>query len=201
MKRKRAIPEQSLRKALEAVIGEPALLAADVDWDLKQPCDDCPFLRTSAFHGGVARSLPDYVASIENNRFAHTCHKTDCRRSVDGPKTFKGTPKHCAGALMMLLKTGNGADLQLPLLEALEASKWDGREMTIILTLWLACATINALISAAVLWLDDSHTPQQRRRLIVECAVGSLLAAPLLTVLLLLVLVVMLAVVLTEPLT
>ena len=124
------IPDQVLRDALHAVTGEAALLVSDVDWDLKGPCDDCPFLRTSTSHQGVAKSMPAYIESIHGQRFAHTCHKTDCRQAVDGPKTFKGRPKHCAGALMMLLKTGDGFDLQLPLLESLEAGKWDCREMT-----------------------------------------------------------------------
>ncbi len=123
------IPEKELRAALEGVTGETALLASDVDWDLKTPCNDCPFLRTSPYHEGVAGSLPGYADSIQDHRFAHTCHKTDCRPTVDGPRTFKGTAKHCAGALMMLLKTGNGVDLQVPLLEALQADKWDYKEM------------------------------------------------------------------------
>lgn len=123
------IPPAVLRKALEAVQPGDVLLVSDVDWDLKSPCDDCPFLRTSPFHQGVASAIPKHVEAIQAGAFAHTCHKTDCRPSVDGPKTFKGRAKHCAGALMMLLKTGKGFDLQLPLLQALEQGKFDCRDM------------------------------------------------------------------------
>lgn len=124
------IPPAVLRKAMETVRPGDVLLAADLDWDLKSPCDDCPFLRTSPFHEGVAGSIPKTMEAIEAGAFAHTCHKTDCRPSVDGPRTWRGRTKHCAGALMMLLKTGKGLDLQLPLLQSLEQGKWDAKEMT-----------------------------------------------------------------------
>lgn len=125
-----AIPDNVLRDALEAVAPGNVLLATDCDWDMKSPCDDCPFLKTSPFHQGVAQSLPDYGESIAGSSFSHSCHKTDTRPDVDGPRTFQGTTKHCAGALMMLLKTGRGMDLQLPLLQAMEAGKFDVKEMT-----------------------------------------------------------------------
>jgi hypothetical protein len=124
------IPEHALRAALERVNGEPPVLARDVDWDLKSPCSDCPFLRTSPFHEGVAESLQSYMESIDARRFAHTCHKTDPRPKCDGPHTWDGRPKACAGATMMLLKTGAGTDLQLPLLEAAVAGKLDLADMT-----------------------------------------------------------------------
>lgn len=109
------------------------VLAKDLDWSRKRPCADCPFLKTSPFHQGVAGSLPEYVRSIEDGRFAHTCHKTDNRAEVDGPKNFRGErAQHCAGAVLMLLKTGKTMDLQLPLLEAAERGDLDLAEMTAI---------------------------------------------------------------------
>ena len=96
----------------------------DVDWDLQRPCDDCPFTKSAPYHEGVAGSLENYFASISNNTFAHTCHKTDNRQACDGPKNFKGErPQHCVGAIMMLLKTGKGMDLQIPLLQAMQDGK------------------------------------------------------------------------------
>lgn len=124
------IPDPILRAALAKVIGEEAVLVSDVDWDLKNPCDDCPFLKASPFHEGVAENLVQTTEAIMAHRFTHTCHKTDSRPSVDGPRTWPGKVKHCAGALLMLLKTGNGLDLQLPLLQAIEAGKFDIKEMT-----------------------------------------------------------------------
>lgn len=76
-------------------------------------------MKTSAFHEGIASSLISYLDSIDSHKFVHTCHLTDNNPQCDGPKNWKGEkPKNCAGAIMMLLKTGKGYDLQLPLLQA-----------------------------------------------------------------------------------
>jgi hypothetical protein len=107
----------------------PSLLAKDIDWSRQSPCNDCPFLRTSPYHEGVASSIPDYVQSIQDGNFAHTCHKTDNRDAVDGPKNFEGKTQHCVGAILMLLKTGKGMDLQLPLLQAAERGEIDLKVM------------------------------------------------------------------------
>lgn len=115
-------------KSALCALGE--LLAKDIDWDLTKPCNDCPFLKASPFHEGVASSFPIYCDSIANGTFAHTCHKTDTRAACDGPHSWSGKAKHCAGAILMLLKTGRGFDLQLPLLEAAQARKLDLKKMT-----------------------------------------------------------------------
>lgn len=105
----------------------------DLDWDLEHPCGDCPFLKSSPFHEGVATALVSHCESIDEGKFAHTCHRTDNREACDGPKNWtKGKPKHCAGAILMLLKTGNGKDLQLPLLQAAEAGLFDIHRMAAI---------------------------------------------------------------------
>lgn len=100
-----------------------------LDWDLKNPCDDCPFLKSSPFHQGVASSLPVVMEMIEAGAFAHTCHKTDTRPECDGPRTWGGRPKHCAGAILMLLKAGDGKDLQRPLIRAIDEGKIDIKDM------------------------------------------------------------------------
>lgn len=120
------IPDNVLRDALAKAMGEPAVLVSDVRYDLRNPCADCPFMKTSPFHQGVAKSLPALVESIEAHSFAHTCHKTDTRPQCDGPVAGKETNKpvqHCIGSLMMLLKTGDGKDLQLPMFDAIDAGK------------------------------------------------------------------------------
>lgn len=109
----------------------PLLLAKDIDWSRLNPCGDCPFLKTTPFHEGVAGSIPTYIESMENNVFAHTCHKTDNRETCDGPRNWKGErTQHCAGAILMLLKSGRGIDLQLPLLQAAERGDLDLKEAT-----------------------------------------------------------------------
>lgn len=99
--------------------------STEIGYDLKRPCQDCPFTRRAPFHSGVAESIPEYIASIDMGRFSHSCHKTDRRPQCDGPHTWEGKPQHCVGALLMLIKTGDGKDLQLPLLQAAEAGKID----------------------------------------------------------------------------
>lgn len=108
----------------------PILLVDNVAWNRTTPCSDCPFLKTSPFHEGVADSIPQYVESIQRGQFAHTCHKTDNRADCDGPRNFNGQPQHCAGAILMLLKTGMATDLQLPLLQAAERGELDLKAMT-----------------------------------------------------------------------
>lgn len=103
-------------------INDGELLSADhCGYALKRPCNDCPFRRDAPDHIGVAKSIPGYVEAIESNRFAHTCHKTDNRPSVDGPRNHQGAVQHCAGALHFLIRSGH--ELQLPFVEAVQAGK------------------------------------------------------------------------------
>lgn len=102
------------------------LTTDNVAWNLARPCADCPFRRDAPDHLGVVKSLPEYLDSIRGGTFAHTCHKTDNRSSCDGPRSFTGEQaEHCAGALHFLIRCGEGLDLQLPLLQAIEAGKLD----------------------------------------------------------------------------
>lgn len=125
----------------------------EIGWDLKRPCADCPFVRTSPAHEGVAGSLPAYMESIESNQFAHSCHKTDMRPECDGPHTWHGKPQHCVGALMMLLKTGEGMDLQLPLLQAAQEGKLDLAEMTAAAKANADVFTVKELLAFYLKWI------------------------------------------------
>lgn len=124
--------DKEIEAAIDQLLKErPDLLKeSDIDWSRKNPCADCPFLKTSPYHNGVASSLPTYVDSIRDGSFLHTCHKTDNRESCDGPRNWKGKVQHCTGAILMLLRTGKGMDLQLPLLRAAEQGKIDLVDMT-----------------------------------------------------------------------
>lgn len=106
---------------------KPCLLVRDVAWNLKQPCNDCPFRRDAPDHAGIVAHIPAYIETIHEGRFAHTCHKTDNR--ADGPQNYTGDQvEHCAGALHFLIRAGR--DLQLPLLNAAEAKLFDITEAT-----------------------------------------------------------------------
>lgn len=113
------------------MFGDENYLPPDgLDWDLKQPCDDCPFTRAAPFHQGVAETLPQNVEAIEAHRFAHTCHKTDNRPYCDGPKTYQGErPKHCVGALYMLIKSGGSKWMQHAFVQAMDAGRVDVEDL------------------------------------------------------------------------
>lgn len=99
--------------------------ADQLGWDLKGPCNDCPFRKNAPEHEGVAAAIPGYIESIREHRFSHTCHKTD--NEADGPKNHKGKIQHCAGALHFMVKAR--CDLQRPLLQAIDAGQLDVHAM------------------------------------------------------------------------
>jgi hypothetical protein len=103
----------------------PVRKGTDVDYDLKRPCDDCPFRKSSRFHEGVAIETPQLVQSMTDRVFAHTCHKTDPRADSPQGQRYEGRLQHCVGALFMLIKTGRGFDIQVPYLEAAHEGRLD----------------------------------------------------------------------------
>jgi hypothetical protein len=129
------LPEE-VRNAIALLVTDKhrcsEFLAASISYDMTAPCSDCPFKKSTPFHGGVCGSIPLYINQIEDQRFCHTCHKTDTSPHCDGPvagQEYDRPTQHCAGAILMLLKTGKGLDLQLPLLKAAEAGKLDIHRM------------------------------------------------------------------------
>ena len=84
---------------------QPPPIPFNVEYNLKKPCDDCPFKKSTPFHVGVAQSIQGYADSLDAGTFAHTCHKTENRPECDGPRNHAGKAEHCFGALLMILKT------------------------------------------------------------------------------------------------
>ena len=122
--------DAELSLALAAAIRSAGgVTEADVDWDLKSPSSDCPFRKPTPYHGGVASRALLYAEQIRCGRFAHTCHKTDKRSDSETGKAYQGRPKVCAGSLYMLVKTGEGADLQRAVLNAIDAGKLDIKDL------------------------------------------------------------------------
>lgn len=76
-------------------------------FDLKRPCDNCPFLRV----GGV-RLLPDRVREIaegmlDSQGTTFACHKTTVDgedEEGNGDRVVTPESKHCAGALIFAEK-------------------------------------------------------------------------------------------------
>lgn len=75
-------------------------------YDLKTPCEDCPFRKDVRFHEGIYDALKDYEEHIPKGNLIHTCHKTDKRADGYQENYKKDKPQHCAGLLIMLEKMG-----------------------------------------------------------------------------------------------
>lgn len=73
-------------------------------YDLRTPCDDCPFLRGNK-HEYTENALGEYIARLlEGSDIAHTCHKTDPRSDCKSAQDYKGEIQHCAGAMILSIR-------------------------------------------------------------------------------------------------
>lgn len=90
----------------------------DVLFDLKTPCDDCPFRTDVYFHRGIYDELDTYEKGLKTGNFAHTCHKTDKRADGFEESYKKDKPQHCAGLLIMAKKM-NKSTVLLDYMDAL----------------------------------------------------------------------------------
>ncbi len=90
---------------------------SEVGYDLKAPCNDCPFRRSSPLHKGVLHSLPDYEKRITEGEFGHSCHKTDERADSGFVSLVNGKIQHCVGALAFMKKMEEADDPEEPKLK------------------------------------------------------------------------------------
>jgi len=97
-------------------------------YDLKKPCKDCPFLQGSELHQGIAKAIPEYIANLEMDRFAHTCHKTDPRTDSPEGQAFKGDIQHCAGSIAMMAQGSLTA--QSHVIDNVPLSRWNKLKAT-----------------------------------------------------------------------
>lgn len=103
----------------------PKILASTLHYDLHKPCADCPFRRDVPMHEGVAVDLPQIMIDLSDGNFAHTCHKTDPRSDSPVGQAADGPAQHCAGALLMVLRTTNGIVDQEPMARAVGDGRLD----------------------------------------------------------------------------
>jgi len=96
--------------------------SAELRFDLKKPCKDCPFLKTTPHHEGVASDLMSISTSIESENAAFTCHKTDPRSDSPTGQRHTGPVQHCAGFILMCEK---GKTPQVPYLTAWCSRQFD----------------------------------------------------------------------------
>jgi hypothetical protein len=71
-------------------------------FDLKKPCNDCPFRKDAKWHGGVFKDLIKYFDLSKKKELVHTCHKTDPRSDSPEGQKYTGELQHCAGLLLMM---------------------------------------------------------------------------------------------------
>lgn len=91
-------------------------------FDLRSPCDDCPFSKNAPMHSGIIADVMTYLQLMLRGTLVHSCHKTDryadCEESKRSPES--AGLQHCAGAMIMSWK----AELpQVFLLQALLKGK------------------------------------------------------------------------------
>jgi hypothetical protein len=98
----------------------------DLGWKLRSPCAECPFKTTTPFHEGVAADLPATLTAMMEERFAHTCHRTDPRSDYKGAKRYRGQVQHCAGALIMMERSGR---VSLPMADAIASGALDPNKL------------------------------------------------------------------------
>lgn len=80
------------------------LTQVDMRFDLRHPCDNCPFRRTPLFPLGTARR-EGIAADLSDDHSAFFCHKTT-RFDEDGIHLPHENEQHCAGAMLVLEKLG-----------------------------------------------------------------------------------------------
>lgn len=79
-----------------------------MDFDLVKPCPRCPF-RTDCLEGWLGRArAQEIVESITLEQASFPCHETTNHDDDEGDYVPGGSEKHCAGALIMLEKSGIG---------------------------------------------------------------------------------------------
>jgi hypothetical protein len=78
-------------------------------YDLKKPCDNCPFLKKGGVRltQGRVQEIADAMLNWNGSTFA--CHKTtiDVEGDEGGERAVTGKSRHCAGALIFAEKNDN----------------------------------------------------------------------------------------------
>lgn len=77
-----------------------------MNWTLRKPCNDCPFLKKGGIrlHPARATEIMDAVTTNPGATFA--CHKTTVDDDSEGDRVVTMNSQHCAGALVFAEKQG-----------------------------------------------------------------------------------------------
>ena len=99
----------------------------ELRYDLKKPCNECPFRAGAKYHEGVTANLMLYHGRMEQGTLVFTCHKTDRRSDSPIGKKFRGKIQHCGGLLTMMAK--DVSMLGMHQCRAMESGKWKPERM------------------------------------------------------------------------
>lgn len=100
---------------------------SDIAFDMVEPCADCPFrLSTPCDKKGITQEQIQLIAGFHLDQLGrnemHSCHVTDPRVTDGGYKGHKGKLQHCAGFMLMLVKSERESG---PMIRAAEAGRLD----------------------------------------------------------------------------
>lgn len=87
------------------------MFSGDIRWDLKRPCENCPFANTEHSIKFACRERAEEIEeSAYRNGFPCHVHAENVEESEydEGGYVFGDTPQHCWGAIAMYLKNGSG---------------------------------------------------------------------------------------------
>lgn len=102
-----------------------------MNYNLKSPCDQCPFLKVGGVkHLGASRAREIAMCMASTPGATFSCHKT-VDYGDDEPREAKGT-QHCAGALLFMEKVNPAGNQMARIVERLglyDRTKLDGAEL------------------------------------------------------------------------
>lgn len=92
-----------------------------IGWDLKIPCAECPFRKSTPCEKKGIQDLPGLVDTMMTTGvIAHSCHRTDPRSDYANPKLINGKVQACAGFTLFALNSGYPTG---PMMRAYSAGK------------------------------------------------------------------------------
>lgn len=65
-----------------------------MNFDLKQPCNDCPFIKNGRMHNSLGEGRMSEIVEYVRDDRTFECHKTVYNNNVEA--------QHCAGALLFM---------------------------------------------------------------------------------------------------
>lgn len=129
-----------------------------IRFKLRRPCAECPFKKTTPLHRGVALNLDTLAESLRDETFAHSCHRTDSRSDYRQAKRYRGEIQHCAGALIMMEKSGC---VSLPMANAMAFGELDVKRLDMAAPVY----TVYEFLTIYIDWMKSPNFGDQEESL------------------------------------